>query len=643
MRYAWSRRGLAVWVAALGVIVTVTTTALMFHRDRTLERTRFGLLSTERISAIRAEIDQPMHVLSMFSSTNHSDWINDPRRFESFATSVLERFPQVQSLAFVAPQFVPAVPDQSELITASATEAASTANRKPPRTGSLEVVRFVGRTAEQDVPVNALSRVRSLGLEAHTSQNAFLCSASPATVSQQRENRSKQVVICRPIQFDEETNYTSRFDQFVSELYYEGSVQQGWILLEMDLDVALDQALDRLSETPIQFELFSSTPLSGDLNRAVNQESDLARGRDRVKQSFSIAGHPWTLVAATDRGSLGDKQSESLWLMLIAGLFASGSLAAYVASIVGRASRIQTKVEERTRELNEANRMLQDENANRRKAEERANDHANALEITNQDLLIIREDMAKTLVELEHRNEELDEFNFVASHDLQEPVRKLISFSKLLKQDLGDALSEEAAQDLHYIVESAQRMKQLIHDLLAFSKAGRSELQNEPVNVDECVQVAIDSLMLQIEEREAVIDVRDLPTIHGDMLLLTQLFQNLISNAIKFCTKNSPRIEISSMRSGDAHIICVQDNGIGINPHYIDRIFQPFQRLHGRSKYEGNGIGLAICKKTVARHQGRIWVESEPGKGSRFYIALPVDNKTKSTKKRTLSESMAVT
>jgi signal transduction histidine kinase len=132
----------------------------------------------------------------------------------------------------------------------------------------------------------------------------------------------------------------------------------------------------------------------------------------------------------------------------------------------------------------------------------------------------------------------------------------------------------------------------------------------------------MDSIMLQIEEREASVLVQDLPIVKGDIVLITQMLQNLISNAIKFCDEDAPSVSISARSSEEEVILCVQDNGIGIGPADCDRIFLPFQRLHGRNKYAGNGIGLAICRKTVARHRGRIWVESEPGQGSRFFVAL---------------------
>lgn len=234
------------------------------------------------------------------------------------------------------------------------------------------------------------------------------------------------------------------------------------------------------------------------------------------------------------------------------------------------------------------------------------------------------EELSKANEVLAEKNSELDEFTYVASHDLQEPVRKLISFSKLLQQDLGDDLSDRAETDLHYIVDAAYRMRQLIEDLLALSRAGRNGLKHELVSLDQAAATALDTLQLEIEETGAEISQDPLPEVMGDPTVLTQLYQNLISNSLKFVDGKQPKISLTAERSGDHWLLGVKDNGIGIKPEYAERIFQPFQRLHGRSEYSGTGIGLAICKKAVQRHGGQIHVESTPGEGTHFKFTLPI-------------------
>ncbi len=225
---------------------------------------------------------------------------------------------------------------------------------------------------------------------------------------------------------------------------------------------------------------------------------------------------------------------------------------------------------------------------------------------------------------MERFNNELDQFTYVASHDLQEPVRNLISYSTLLKEDLGEELPEEVAEDLHYITSAASRMQHLVQDLLAFSRAGRAAVKKEPVSLDNCMAHAIDALRMRIEETGATIHCKSLPTVLGDATLLTQLYQNLLGNALKFVGSNQPEIHITVQQAGDMWTLGIRDNGIGIEPEYMEQIFKPFKRLHGMAEYEGTGIGLSICQKAVERHGGRIWVDSEPGEGCYFQFTLPV-------------------
>lgn len=243
-------------------------------------------------------------------------------------------------------------------------------------------------------------------------------------------------------------------------------------------------------------------------------------------------------------------------------------------------------------------------------------DYATQLEMTNHDLTL-------TKTELEQKNQELDEFTYVASHDLQEPVRKLVSFSKLLEQDAADALNEQASRDLEFIVDAAGRMRQLVQDLLALSRTGRSAMKSDRVCLEDCRKEALYALQMRIDESGAAIEGVEMPDVVGDRTMLTQLYQNLIGNALKFITDESPRVLLTVEDDGDQWILGVKDNGIGMKPEHADRIFKPFQRLHRRDQYEGTGIGLSICKKTVERHRGRLWVESTLGDGAHFRFTLP--------------------
>lgn len=226
--------------------------------------------------------------------------------------------------------------------------------------------------------------------------------------------------------------------------------------------------------------------------------------------------------------------------------------------------------------------------------------------------------------ELKERYRELDEFSYVASHDLQEPLRKLVSFCGLLKNDLGEDIPPQAQKDVEFISQAASRMQRLISDLLELSRMGRSALKRELVSLDACVDRAIDALSAAFLEVDALIERESLPEVRGDKVMLTQLYQNLLGNAVKFAARDRrPQIRLTAERSEEGTIFGVRDNGIGIEEQYVEQIFVPFRRLHGRSAYPGSGIGLAICRKAVERHGGRIWVESELGKGSHFRFLLP--------------------
>jgi light-regulated signal transduction histidine kinase (bacteriophytochrome) len=224
---------------------------------------------------------------------------------------------------------------------------------------------------------------------------------------------------------------------------------------------------------------------------------------------------------------------------------------------------------------------------------------------------------------LKERNKDLEQFAYVASHDLQEPLRMVSSFLQLLERRFGTDLDPTAQEYIHYAVDGAQRMQGLIRDLLSYSRIGTHGRPLEPTSSEEAFETAMQDLRVAIEEADAHVTRDALPVVCGDRAQLAQLFQNLLSNAIKFRGKGPAEVHISAEPAGTHWEFRVRDRGIGIAPEHAERIFQIFQRLHTRDDYEGTGIGLAICKKIVERHGGRIWVESEPGQGTTFHFTLP--------------------
>lgn len=232
--------------------------------------------------------------------------------------------------------------------------------------------------------------------------------------------------------------------------------------------------------------------------------------------------------------------------------------------------------------------------------------------------------LKKQAEELERSNEELQQFAYIASHDLREPLRVICGYLELLREDLGEAAGPELDTYIRGAMSSASRMQSLIDDLLTYSRVGAAKPDPVPLDLNAIVDDTLENLGQTIQEQAAEIKVGELPTVLGDASQISQLFQNLLANAIKFRGSESPRISVSSAREGSRCILTVADNGIGFDPKDSGRVFEIFQRVHPSSDISGTGIGLAICKKIVDQHGGRIWVESEPGKGTTFYFSLPV-------------------
>jgi PAS domain S-box-containing protein len=225
--------------------------------------------------------------------------------------------------------------------------------------------------------------------------------------------------------------------------------------------------------------------------------------------------------------------------------------------------------------------------------------------------------------ELARSNEDLEQFAYVASHDLREPLRTVTSYVQLLARRYEGRLDADADEFIRFAVDGAVRMWNLVNDLLTYSHVGMGSNELEPTDSDAVLAQSVNDLKVAIEENGALVTHAPLPMVMADRPQLGQLFRNLIGNAIKFRGKDPPRIHISASRNGNGWTFSVEDNGIGIAPEYSERIFVVFQRLHSREEYAGTGVGLAICKKIVERHGGRIWVKSDVGKGSAFYFILP--------------------
>ena len=233
------------------------------------------------------------------------------------------------------------------------------------------------------------------------------------------------------------------------------------------------------------------------------------------------------------------------------------------------------------------------------------------------------EQLRQTSANLERSNTDLQQFAYVASHDLFEPLRMVVSYLQLLSERYKERLDPAAQEFIGFAVDGAQRMQALIHDLLAYSRLDIRGRPFAPTDGEQVFKAAVANLKVAIEESGAAITHGPLPEVRADAIQLTQVLQNLIGNGLKFRGAEPPRLEVGANPRNGEWVFWVRDNGIGIEAKYFDRIFVIFQRLHTRREYSGTGMGLAICKRIIERHGGRIWVESSPGQGSTFFFTLP--------------------
>ena len=264
---------------------------------------------------------------------------------------------------------------------------------------------------------------------------------------------------------------------------------------------------------------------------------------------------------------------------------------------------LNQQLEKHSDELEKTNKLLRQENMERKRAETELAEQAKVLRRTNA---------------------ELQQFAYISTHDLREPLRKVRSYTELLERRYQGQLDEKADKYINYIVSGATRMQTLITDLLAYLKVGDDKLSFQLIDLNQILTNVLNDLDILIQENTAVITHDSLPTVEADPTQMTHLLQNLLSNAIKFRRDEPPAIHIGAERQNGEWLFAVSDNGIGLEEQFAERIFVIFQRLYTKERYPGTGIGLAICKKVIENHNGRIWLESQPGQGTTFYFTLPV-------------------
>ena len=292
-------------------------------------------------------------------------------------------------------------------------------------------------------------------------------------------------------------------------------------------------------------------------------------------------------------------------------------------------SQLNEEMVRRAKELEGLNLMLKNENESRRKTEEDLRLSENQLKSLNATLEGRVEERTAAVEERSHQLaqavEELQQFVYASSHDLQEPLRTMSNYLQFLEYTSRDQLTAEMQEMIRNALRCSRRMRDLINGLLEYSRVTTKEHRFQKVDCGELVREVLEQMTASVSARQARVEVGPLPAeLQADKLLLGQLFQNLIGNALKFCRDRTPFVQINAEKKETEWVFSVRDNGIGIEPQYFDQIFRIFKRLHTREEFSGAGLGLAVCRKSVDIHGGRIWCESEPGKGSCFYFSIPL-------------------
>jgi signal transduction histidine kinase/integral membrane sensor domain MASE1 len=331
--------------------------------------------------------------------------------------------------------------------------------------------------------------------------------------------------------------------------------------------------------------IFDDEPSRGKLVFPVDVRSDAVPRLPSFDTKLQVADRPfWVRVVPTE-AYIHRQRGPGPWIMLASGFLISALLTAFLLSITGHAFNIEKQLTEKN---------------------------------------MLSAKLQRSAEELRQSNADLEQFAYVASHDLKEPLRTVASYLQLIERRLGKSLDQDTRDFMDFAIDGAQRMSAMIADLLAYARIGKTGRKSEPTDIQSVINAALQNLTTAIQERTAKITVTSLPVFYLDYLEGVLLFQNLIDNALKYHDGNRPaEVEISSRKENGVWVFSVRDNGIGISKDYLANIFLMFKRAHTRNEYSGNGIGLAMCKKIVERHGGKIWVESKPGEGSRFSFVIP--------------------
>ena len=553
-------------------------------REQQLLEANFRSMARDQVSTIDREIQSNLEVLESLRAFHTTVADVKLADFESFVQPLLQRHPTIQAL-----EWIPRIPLERrreyvsqarsryphfEITERQAQGSMIPAGTRPEYFPVYYVAPYKGNEAALGYDLGS-NETRLQALEAARANRQPTATAKIILV--QEDANQFGFLVFSPV-------YEAAGDRSAAD--GRSDSLKGFVLAVYRIDDMIERSFSYLSEQPLSIRI--EDRLSEATGDRLFGPQDAASSDSRLSYTASIgvADRNWVIKCEARPELFASGGESQSWFFFAAALMFTGTAAGLVAISRNRETRVAELVGSRTRELSIATKV----------AEQRTE-------------------------ELMEANQELEQFAYAASHDLQEPVRTLVSFSSFLKDDLGDELPPKAAVDLKHITTAAKRMQRLVKDLLALSRAGRSALEATEVSLEDCVRDSLEALRERVTETCAKVEKPQLPVITGDRSLLTQLFQNLLSNAMKFQNGNDPpHIAITAEQQGPMWQVEVRDNGIGVEPEYADQIFAPFKRLHGIGDYEGSGVGLA---RAVERHGGRIWLESKLGEGARFLFTLP--------------------
>ncbi len=361
---------------------------------------------------------------------------------------------------------------------------------------------------------------------------------------------------------------------------------RGYVLGEFNLSSIIDATMPELDALGLML-FFYDNYIPGDEAILYGQDNPQAPFSSRIL--LQAGSRQWTLEFFPRETYLWRHPGWNSWVVLIGGLFFTTLLQAFLLVVTARAEFVKRQVAEQTEEIRKANESLE-----------------------------------RAVHQLHESNAELERFAYVASHDLKEPLRKVSSYTSLLERQYGDQFDEKARTYIAAANDSADRMRTLIEDILEYARLGNDPDRFESVDVNHTMVMVKENLRETIEQSAAVIEYENLPTVSANPVRLLRLLQNLVANGIKYQPPFArPKIHITAEDKGNEWLFVVRDNGIGMKQEYCKRIFEPFERLHGKKEYAGTGLGLSICQKIVQGFGGRIWAQSRPGQGSVFYFTVP--------------------